>query len=142
MHLEILGFGQPLEHAHELAVLSRREAVAHEGLVLRGDPHRVGKAAAALVGDVQRAGAAVVRPQPPLDEAAVLEIVDQRDHAALRDAERIAQRLLGLALGMGDVAQWDTNRSIPAAARMAGAASLTLWITAIALGRWIGFTLQ
>ena len=46
------------------------------------------------------------------------------------------------AIGIRDVARWDTNRKTPAVAKVAGAVSLTLWIAVIAFGRWIGFTLQ
>jgi hypothetical protein len=46
------------------------------------------------------------------------------------------------AIGIGNVTAWDTSRTTPAAAKLAGAVSLTVWITVIAFGRWIGFTLQ
>jgi hypothetical protein len=36
--------------------------------------------------------------------------------------------------------QWDTSPSPPAAAKTAAVISLTLWISVIFLGRWIGFT--
>jgi hypothetical protein len=35
---------------------------------------------------------------------------------------------------------WDNHRSGPAAARLAGALSLLLWLSVIFFGRWIGFT--
>jgi hypothetical protein len=35
----------------------------------------------------------------PLDQAALLELVDDRNHAAGRGPDRLADRLLGLALG-------------------------------------------
>lgn len=38
------------------------------------------------------------------------------------------------------VAAWDRDRDPPAAARLAGLLSVLLWVTVIALGRWIGFT--
>jgi hypothetical protein len=46
------------------------------------------------------------------------------------------------AIGIRNVAEWDASRKTSAAAKVAGAASLTLWIAVIAFGRWIGFTLQ
>lgn len=46
------------------------------------------------------------------------------------------------AIGIRDVAHWDMSRTTPAIAKLAGAVSLTLWVTVIAFGRWIGFTLQ
>jgi len=39
------------------------------------------------------------------------------------------------------VAEWDDRFPPPAAARVAGATSLALWLTVIFLGRWVGFTL-
>jgi hypothetical protein len=39
------------------------------------------------------------------------------------------------------VAEWDQRSPPPAAARIAGATSLGLWVTVIFLGRWVGFTL-
>jgi hypothetical protein len=38
------------------------------------------------------------------------------------------------------VAQWDLTLPPPTAARIAGALSIALWLSIIALGRWIGFT--
>jgi len=40
------------------------------------------------------------------------------------------------------VAQWDRAAVTPVQARMAGAVSLTLWITILAAGRMIGYTLD
>jgi hypothetical protein len=40
------------------------------------------------------------------------------------------------------VSDWDDALPPPAAARIAGATSLCLWISVIFLGRWVGFTLQ
>jgi hypothetical protein len=39
------------------------------------------------------------------------------------------------------VAEWDDRLPPPAAARIAGATSLGLWLTVVFLGRWVGFTL-
>lgn len=36
---------------------------------------------------------------------------------------------------------WDDGQPTPAAAKLAGAASLSLWIAVVVMGRWIGFTL-
>lgn len=38
------------------------------------------------------------------------------------------------------VRSWDTDMTAPWAARIAGLLSITLWVTVIFLGRWIGFT--
>jgi hypothetical protein len=37
---------------------------------------------------------------------------------------------------------WDEGQPTPAAAKIAGATSLCLWIAIVFLGRWIGFTLS
>jgi hypothetical protein len=36
---------------------------------------------------------------------------------------------------------WDEGQPTPTAAKLAGAASLSLWVGVVVLGRWIGFTL-
>lgn len=36
---------------------------------------------------------------------------------------------------------WDDGQPTPAAAKLAGATSLTIWIAVVFFGRWIGFTL-
>ena len=38
--------------------------------------------------------------------------------------------------------EWDEAQPPPAAARVAGGASLCLWIAVVFLGRWVGFTLS
>lgn len=38
------------------------------------------------------------------------------------------------------VEQWDRNAPVPLAGRLAGAASMTLWLAVIVFGRWIGYT--
>jgi hypothetical protein len=40
-----------------------------------------------------------------------------------------------------DIASWDSARKTPWRARMAGALSLLIWISVVACGRWIGFTM-
>lgn len=41
-----------------------------------------------------------------------------------------------------NIERWETLSRTPVAARIAAAASLSLWIGVVAFGRWIGFTLQ
>jgi hypothetical protein len=42
-----------------------------------------------------------------------------------------------------DMANWDAaQHAVPPGAKIAGGASLVLWIGVVAFGRWIGFTLQ
>ena len=43
-------------------------------------------------------------------------------------------------VGARDMANWDSGRA-PWRAKLAGVASITLWITIVATGRWIGFTI-
>ena len=46
-------------------------------------------------------------------------------------------------LGNRDIAQWSASpAAVPLRGRMAGAASLLLWIAVIGCGRWIGFTMH
>ena len=56
-------------------------------------------------GEVERVGAPVDGVAAPLGEPALLEVVDERDHGAAVDPQRVAERLLGLALGGGEVAE-------------------------------------
>jgi hypothetical protein len=41
-----------------------------------------------------------------------------------------------------DLWRWSTMTNLPVAARIAGVLSLLLWISVVAFGRWIGFTLH
>jgi hypothetical protein len=41
-----------------------------------------------------------------------------------------------------DVGQWSAFRQPPMPAKIAGSISLILWVTVVAFGRWIGFTLH
>jgi hypothetical protein len=50
-----------------------------------------------------------------------------------------ANMLIFNLFGAAHVADWDSGRP-PARARVAGGISLCLWVTVVALGRWIGFT--
>src|SRR6266487_1066263 len=54
----------------------------------------------------------------PLEHAAPFELVDERDHATRGDLHGLPERLLGLALRRGDVAQQhDVRGSMPRGAR-------------------------
>ena len=46
------------------------------------------------------------------------------------------------AVGARGQAAWDKDARPPLAARVAGGASVLLWIGVVACGRWIGFTMQ
>ncbi len=41
-----------------------------------------------------------------------------------------------------DMAQWDNQSRLPLRARLAGGLSVLLWISVVACGRWIGFTMR
>ena len=41
-----------------------------------------------------------------------------------------------------DLAQWENKARLPLSARLAGGLSILLWISVVACGRWIGFTMQ
>jgi hypothetical protein len=40
-----------------------------------------------------------------------------------------------------DLPRWENDRRPPLPARLAGGASILLWIAVVACGRWIGFTM-
>ncbi|CCE05448.1 conserved membrane hypothetical protein [Bradyrhizobium sp. STM 3843] len=46
------------------------------------------------------------------------------------------------AISAKDLPQWETQAVPPLRARLAGLLSILLWITVVACGRWIGFTMQ
>jgi hypothetical protein len=45
-------------------------------------------------------------------------------------------------VGARDLPKWENDRQPPLPARLAGGASILLWIAVVACGRWIGFTMQ
>ena len=45
-------------------------------------------------------------------------------------------------VGVGDVARWDTTRQTPLPAKAAAIVSLLVWISVVAFGRGIGFTMH
>jgi hypothetical protein len=45
-------------------------------------------------------------------------------------------------VGASDIQRWGATRHTPIAAKAAGAASLVVWVTVVAFGRWIGFTVH
>ena len=46
------------------------------------------------------------------------------------------------AISAKDLPQWEQQAVPPLRARLAGLLSILLWITVVACGRWIGFTMQ
>ena len=102
---EALRVGNALENRDELRALRGVEGRQQLGLVLLRYSFEVGKEVAPRGRQVERVCAPVVRVAAPLGEPALLEVIDQRDDGAAVDPQRPAQRLLGLALGGGQVAE-------------------------------------
>ena len=46
------------------------------------------------------------------------------------------------AVSARDLPRWENVRRLPLPARLAGGLSILLWISVVACGRWIGFTMQ
>jgi hypothetical protein len=46
------------------------------------------------------------------------------------------------AIGGRDSARWSSTGETPLSAKIAGSTSLILWITVVAFGRWIGFSMR
>jgi len=67
-------------------------------------------------------------------------------HNPVFQAKMAVLLLAGINMGIFElttgrsVRKWDTSKSPPVAAKTAAIISLTLWISVIFLGRWIGFT--
>lgn len=86
--------GHPAEQRDELLAFGGVEAHDELGLMLGRRIHDLAEHAAPLAGEVQGADAAVPGDGPPVEQAALLEPVDERDHAAGRDLQHLRQRLL------------------------------------------------
>jgi len=95
--------GEPAEQRDELLALCRLETAAELPLVLEADLHDLAEQPPAVAGEVQGPHATIPGVGPSPEQAALLQGVDQRDHPARRDLQRLAERLLGPALGDGDV---------------------------------------
>jgi len=67
-------------------------------------------------------------------------------HNSVFQAKMLLLLLAGINMGVFELTtgrssrEWDTLKSPPVAAKTAAIISLTLWISVIFLGRWIGFT--
>jgi hypothetical protein len=99
--------GQPAEQGDQLLALAGVQGRAELGFVLGRGVHDLAQGAAAVAGEVEGAHSSVGRNRLPFEQAALLERVDERDHAAGGDLQRLRQRLLGLPFGCGDVSQED-----------------------------------
>jgi hypothetical protein len=45
------------------------------------------------------------------------------------------------AINARDLPRWDNESRLPLAARLAGGLSILLWVSVVACGRWVGFTM-
>jgi hypothetical protein len=45
-------------------------------------------------------------------------------------------------IGAKDLPRWENATALPLPARLAGGLSILLWVSVVACGRWIGFTMQ
>ncbi len=70
-----------------------------------GDLHGPVEQSPTLTGENQGMGPPVGEAGSPLEHATPFELVDERDHATRGDLHGLPERLLGLALRRGDVAQ-------------------------------------
>jgi hypothetical protein len=103
---------EALEQGEEALAIGLAESTGEIFFVATGDLATAGEEAAALGGHVKSADAAVAGERPARDEAALLELVDDRDHAAGGGADRLSDRLLGLALGDVDCIQHSEQRGM------------------------------
>src|SRR4051794_17555793 len=93
-----------LKQVDQLLTLLAINPGAQLGLIVDGDLSSLLEHGAALPREEQPAHAPVLRIGPPLDEAHVLQVVDQRDHPARGNLEPLGKRVLRLAVGGGDEA--------------------------------------
>src|SRR4051794_10886521 len=99
---EGLGVDDLLQQGDDALAVGWAHTLGQLFLVLLGDLATPLEAALAGRGEVEGADPAVVGVRAALDEAALLEFVDQGDHPTGGDFDRRADRLLGLSLGCGD----------------------------------------
>jgi hypothetical protein len=46
------------------------------------------------------------------------------------------------AISARDLPKWENDKTLPRQAQFAGALSILLWVSVVACGRWIGFTME
>src|SRR6266516_3721292 len=95
----------PLQQREQLFALPRAQVGEQLALEVIGQRERALEQGAAAVREVELARATVERVVAALQQAAGFERVHERDHAARRDLQQAADRLLGAPLGGGDGAQ-------------------------------------
>ena len=87
--------GQTAQQAGQLDALGRRQRGADLVLMAVAGSLNLTERVPALLGQVQRVGAAVGGVAPAFDQAALLEFVDQEDHPGRVEPDELAERLLG-----------------------------------------------
>src|SRR6476619_3168699 len=101
----------PLQQGGQAPAIGLAHPTRQLLLVLRRDPAPMSEQLSPRGGQIEGADPAVARMRTPLDQAALLELVDDRDHAAGRRPDRLADRLLRLALrGVDDVEDPEQRR--------------------------------
>ncbi len=94
-----------LQEVEELLALLVAELRAQVALVADSQRKRTLERALALVCEVQRPRAPVLRPQPAFEQAALLERVEKGNHPAGQNSHSLAQRLLREAFSRSHRAQ-------------------------------------
>ena len=102
---EALRLGNALQERDQLRTLWCLEGSQQLDIVLVGDALEVGKKVASRGRQVERVRPPVDGVAAPLGEPTLLEIVDESDRGAAVDPQGVAERLLGMALGGGEVAE-------------------------------------
>src|ERR1700760_3347050 len=87
------------EQVDQALAVGGRHPLGQLAFVIAGDLAAGGQLRPTLAGQEQGPDAPVLRIGTALDEATPFELVDQRDHAARRALDRLADRLLRAALG-------------------------------------------
>src|SRR5262249_48457661 len=91
---QILLGGEAAQEPKELLAISLLKRCGELSLVVHGEPGGVAQPGPGRGREVQRVGAPVVGIAPSFHELPVFELVDDGDHAAGRDPERLSERLL------------------------------------------------
>jgi hypothetical protein len=97
--------GQSLEQGEKGRAVGGVHRREESSLLLIGDLVRAGEQLVCGRREEDGMGATIARVLPTLDEAAVLEVVDEADHPVAVDPEGVGEPLLRLAVAMREVNQ-------------------------------------